>query len=311
MSAILARKQALLLAAVAQVAFARVRALGKTNMDTCDTGKLSEHMIRAMVPMLMGMDALADAIEHDHDPAMIDHTFDVLAQIGHDQARGKGLFANSAVRPEVPYIAALKSPPIAKAVAGTASLDGLSDTSAMLSTIQSLASRVGADSQATAMGELFSVVANGRIKDIKDNKGETHELVGIYERVRDEFIAICGDRRVGEYRRKDLQRYVDQISWLPPEASSQRASPITTSSSTLKPTRSLVVVDWRRTRSSKAGSAISRRLLLSVAKTRTFAIAWFQLASTSRTELLHRLLVSPLMAGVLRRFGEAVLQPAS
>lgn len=58
MSAILARKQAMLLAAVAQVAFARVRALDKADTKTCDTGKLSEQMMRAIVPMLMGMDAL-------------------------------------------------------------------------------------------------------------------------------------------------------------------------------------------------------------------------------------------------------------
>src|SRR5690606_19261479 len=73
-----------------------------------------------------------------------------------------------------------------------------------------------------SMGDLFSVVANGRIADIKKNKAPDHELVGTYEKVRDEFIALCGDRRVGEYRRKDLQHYVDEISWLPPEASSHK-----------------------------------------------------------------------------------------
>lgn len=221
MSAILARKQALLLAGAAQVAFARVRGMDQASGDDADTGHLSEQMIRLLVPMFMGMDALAKCGDHAPDPAVVNHAFDVLAQIGHDQARGHGLFADTAVRPEAPYLAALTSPPIAKAYAGTAGLDGLGDTSAMLSTIQSLSSRIEADSQITALGEPFSVVANGRIKDIKENKGPDHELVGNYEKVRDEFIALCGDRRVGEYRRKDLQHYVDQISWLPPEASSQ------------------------------------------------------------------------------------------
>lgn len=167
------------------------------------------------------MDALAQCGENAPDPAVVDHAFDVLAQIGHDQARGHGLFANPAVRPETPYLAALISPPIARAYAGSGRARRTGDTSSMLSTIQSLSSRIEADTQIATMGDLFSVVANGRIAAIKENKGPDHELVGNYEKVRDEFIALCGDRRVGEYRRKDLQHYVDQISWLPPEASSQ------------------------------------------------------------------------------------------
>ncbi|QYO76569.1 site-specific integrase [Devosia salina] len=190
--------------------------------DGVEAVQLSERMIRSLVPVFMGLDALAECGDDAPAQPVVDHAFEVLAQIGYDQSAGSGLFASTAVRPEIPYLAALKSPPIAKAYAGAASLEGLGDTSQMLSSIQSLASRVDADSQVTAMGELFSVVANGRIADIKENKGPDHELVGNYEKVRDEFIALCGDRRVGEYRRKDLQRYVDQISWLPPEASSQK-----------------------------------------------------------------------------------------
>lgn len=222
MTAIQARKHALLMAGAAQLAFARVRTMDDASRDGLEALQLSERMIRSLVPVFMGLDALAECGDDAPAQPVVDHAFEVLAQIGYDQSIGSGLFANPAVRPEVPYLAALKSPPIARAYAGTSGLEGLGDTSQMLSSIQSLASRVDADSQATAMGELFSVVANGRIEDIKENKGADHELVGNYEKVRDEFIAICGDRRVGEYRRKDLQRYVDQIAWLPPEASSQK-----------------------------------------------------------------------------------------
>ena len=120
------------------------------------TAQLTEQMIRSLVPMFLGMDALAECGDDAPDCAVIDHTFDVLAQIGHDQSRGQGLFANTAVRPEAPYLAALKSPPIAKAYAGAGNLDGLSDTSSMLSTIQSLSSRIEADTKNATMGELFS-----------------------------------------------------------------------------------------------------------------------------------------------------------
>lgn len=180
--------------------------------------KLSEQMIRSLVPFFTGLDALADNSHREHDPDVVDHVFDALAHVGHDQARGGGLFANTDLRPEAAFISALKSPPIAKAYAGKADLDGLGETSTMLSTIQSLSARIEADTKVETTGDLFSTVANGRIADIKTNKGPDHELVGIYRKVRNEFIALCGDRPVGEYRRKDLQRYVDEISWLAPDA---------------------------------------------------------------------------------------------
>lgn len=222
MTALEARKQALLMASAAQIAFGRVRNMMRTSPGDLDAAKASEQVILSLVPFLKGLDALAEGVSRDHDPAVVDHVFDVLAHIGHDQARGSGLFADPDLRPEAPFIATLKSPPLSRAYAGQGKLEGLSDTSAMLSTIQSLSSRIEADAQVQSTGELFSIVANGRIADIRTNKSPDHELVGLYEKVRDEFIALCGDRRVGDYRRKDLQHYVDEISWLPPEASSQK-----------------------------------------------------------------------------------------
>lgn len=210
------------MAAAAQVAFARVRTMDKTSIASADTANTCEQMIRSLVPFFAGLDALAESQAKGHNPVVVDHVFDVLARIGYDQAGGAGLFASSNLHPEVPFIATLKSPPLANAYAGTANLDGLADTSAMLSTIQSLSTRIAADTPLKSLGDLFSVVANGRIADIRKNKSPDHELVGTYEKVRDEFIALCGDRRVGEYRRGDLQHYVDEISWLPPEASSQK-----------------------------------------------------------------------------------------
>lgn len=220
MSALAARKRALLMASAAQIAFGSIRKMDENTVAEVGAAKISEQMIHSLVPFFMGLDALAEAADREHDPEVVDHVFDALAHIGHDQARGKGLFARPELNPEAPFIAALKSPPIAKAYAGKGTLEGLDDTTAMLSTIQSLSTRIEADAQVKSKGDLFSVVANGRIEDIKSNKGPDHELVGIYEKVRDEFITLCGDRRVGEYGRKDLQRYVDEISWLPPYASS-------------------------------------------------------------------------------------------
>lgn len=187
-----------------------------------EAAKVSEKIIRSLVPVLVGLDALTEGGSRRSDPDVVDHVFDVLAHIGHDQARGSGLFANPDLRPEAPFVAALKSPAIARAYAGRGTLEELNDTSSMLSTIQSLSTRIEADTQVKSAGEMFSTVAKGRIEDIKNNKNLDHELVGIYERVRDEFIALCGDRRVGEYRRKDIQHYVDEISWLAPEASSEK-----------------------------------------------------------------------------------------
>jgi integrase len=210
------------MAAAAQVAFARVRTMNKTSIATVDTIDACHQTINSLVPFLAGLDALGGTGDEGPNPAVVDHVFDVLAQIGHDQARGEGLFARPDLRPEAPFIATLKSPAFSDAYAGRANLDKLADAGKMISSIHSLTELLTADKPAKATGDLFSVVANDRIKDIRKNKSPDHELVGIYEKVRDEFIALCGDRRVGEYRRKDLQHYVNEISWLPPEASSEK-----------------------------------------------------------------------------------------
>ncbi len=171
--------------------------------------------------MLRGMNALAVNPEQHRDSEMVDQIFDVLAVVGNDQANGTGLFADSRFQPDVPFVATLMSPQIARAYVSQGNLDGLADTSAMLSSIQSLSAKIEADVTVKSSGALFSLVANGRIADIMETKGSDHELVGTYTKVRDEFIAICGDKPVGDYQRADLQHYVNEISWLNPNASSQ------------------------------------------------------------------------------------------
>ncbi|WP_147276008.1 hypothetical protein [Pelagibacterium lacus] len=62
--------------------------------------KVSKKMIEALLPFLRGLGALSEIADQEHDPGVVDHVFDVLAQIGHDQAEGKGLFANPDLDPE-------------------------------------------------------------------------------------------------------------------------------------------------------------------------------------------------------------------
>lgn len=159
---------------------------------------LSKQLIASILPMLRGMNALAVNPEQHRDPEMVDQIFDVLAVVGGDQASGTGLFADPRFQPDVPFVATLMSPHIAKAYTGEGNLDGLADTSSMLSSIHSLSAKLEADATVKSAGELFSAVTNGRIADIMKTKGNDHELVGTYTKVRDEFISICGDRRVGD-----------------------------------------------------------------------------------------------------------------
>src|SRR5690606_25787185 len=71
-------------------------------------------------------------------------------------------------------------------------------------------------------GPLFSAVLKSQIAEVIKRKGPKAELAGIYTKVGAEFIAIVGDRPIGAYRRTDLQEYANEISWLPPTASSAK-----------------------------------------------------------------------------------------
>ncbi len=218
LGALEARRRAAILAGAAQVAFMRVKQMsGACELsDKERRDRAFEFMAELVGPALAGMDALADA-ETPPDPDVVDAAFDALALIGANRASGSGPFSGRGIRHEVPYLAALRSPAIARAYAGQGDLEGLVDQSRMLETLQVLAAKVPTDPE-VKKGDLFSVVANKRIAEIKGTKGEDAELAGIYQKVRDEFLAICGDRAVGEYRRDDLQRYVNEISWLPQNA---------------------------------------------------------------------------------------------
>jgi hypothetical protein len=258
MPAIPARQRAVLLAAGAQAVFQSVRKMNDSQLQGEDRGQLSKRKIEALLPMLAGLDALTGT----SDRAVVDYVFPILALIGHQQATGVGPFSTPGVRHEAPFLAALKSPPIGRAMLGQGNLDDLGDTTSMLNTIENLSERLREGPPAAekpALGQLFSEVANERIAEIRRNKGDRHETVGTYAKVRDEFIAIAGDRPVGDYYRGDLQKYVDEIAWLPPDSSSRRGFSTATSRNTSRRTRQPAAGDWRERRSRKGGSPSSRR----------------------------------------------------
>jgi hypothetical protein len=88
--------------------------------------------------MLAGLDALTET----SDRAVVDQVFPILALIGHQQATGVGPFSTSGVRHEALYLAALKSPPIGRAMLGQGNLDDLGDTTSMLKSIENLSERL-------------------------------------------------------------------------------------------------------------------------------------------------------------------------
>lgn len=227
MPAIAARRKAISVVSAVQNAIAEVEHLNHHNpMDPGAAREATMERIYRILPTLVGLDALA-APTATEDSALIDATFDVLAQIGHDRVTGRGVFADSRVRHEMAYAAALQVPQIAAAVAspelGSAPLDSLlaqpdriAELTAALRTMHSVGIAPVED------GPLFSEVLAGQIKELIQRKGEEADLVGIYRRVGAEFMAIVGDRPIGSYRRADLQEYANEISWLSPDASSTK-----------------------------------------------------------------------------------------
>ena len=87
------------MAAAAQIAFGKVRSMQDDTANGPGTAEMSR-MIRSMMPFLEGLNTISDDPKHEYDPAVVDHVFDVLVQIGQDQVRGRGLFSNRALRPE-------------------------------------------------------------------------------------------------------------------------------------------------------------------------------------------------------------------
>lgn len=184
---------------------------------------------------MLGLDALA-APTATRDAQLIESTFDVLAQIGNDRVAGTGLFADPGIRHEEIYAAALRVPQIASVAVEAEPKDADVSAGEIANPIDELLGQPDRIAELTAAlrtmhsiglapvndGPLFSAVLKSQIAEVIKRKGPKAELAGIYTKVGAEFIAIVGDRPIGAYRRTDLQEYANEISWLPPTASSAK-----------------------------------------------------------------------------------------
>lgn len=236
MPAIAARRKAIDVVAAVHSAISEVERMSETeSISPPEARELTMDMINQTIPMLLGMNAMA-APTATQDRAVVDASFDALAQIGHDRAAGVGIFANPSVRHEMAYLAALTIPEVAAAMAGDGDpkpLEALAEQGAVIARqgneIDLHVSRVGElESALRTMhsvgivpadgGALFSEVLKNQIAEKASLKGDDAELVGIYRKVGAEFIAIVGDRPIGSYSRTDLQKYASEMAWFPPRA---------------------------------------------------------------------------------------------
>ncbi|ODT70908.1 MAG: hypothetical protein ABS75_10845 [Pelagibacterium sp. SCN 63-23] len=236
MPAIKARRKAIDVVAAVHRAISEVERMSKSKpISPPEARELTMNMINQAIPMLLGMNAMGAATA-TKDRAVVDTSFDALAQIGRDRAAGAGIFANPSVHHEMAYIAALTIPEVAAAMAGEGTaepLEALAEHSSVISRqgneIVLRSARVGElESALRTMhsvgivpangGALFSEVLKNQIVEKASLKGDDAELVGIYRKVGAEFIAIVGDRPVGSYGRTDLQKYASEMAWFPPRA---------------------------------------------------------------------------------------------
>ncbi|MFJ5487321.1 hypothetical protein ACIKTA_06700 [Hansschlegelia beijingensis] len=65
-------------------------------------------------------------------------------------------------------------------------------------------------------GILFSEAAEKYIKKTASAKGDDHPNLGYFRNVAKAFIALCGDRPVNVYGEDELQHFVNECSYLPP-----------------------------------------------------------------------------------------------
>lgn len=236
MPAIKARKMAVGVVAAVHSAITEVERMSKSKpISPPQARELTMDKINLVIPTLLGMNAMA-APTATKDRAVVEASFDALAQIGHDRAMGSGIFANQTVRHEMAYLAALTIPEVAAAMNGEGDpkpLESLAEQGSVIARqgteIGRHVERVGElESALRTMhsvgivpaneGPLFSHVLETQIAEKIALKGEKNGLVGIYRKVGAEFIAIIGDLPVGSYRRTDLQRYANEMAWFPPRA---------------------------------------------------------------------------------------------
>lgn len=228
MPALKARSIADVLAGASRLAFERMRRDPMSNdPDTGkrNVGKYTDELTRSLLAALDEITAVECLPEELQAPAA--HAYiDAVIGIG---AITEGVNGNvmSLLPRNIDFLAPLKamlrSPTVARAMRGIPAPPRFEDAPERRAGLTS--DEMGAlaaalqSSAKPSVGPLFSEACKSHVDKVRRAKGETDENVGYYSNVAAAFIAICGDRPVNDYKEDDLQHFVNEISYLPPNFS--------------------------------------------------------------------------------------------
>ncbi|MGD0635351.1 MAG: hypothetical protein ABSA13_13920 [Beijerinckiaceae bacterium] len=237
-----ARRVADILTGSARMAFQRMQLEMTPDPLPHRVDRLTQNF-HATMQLLRGMDAVSGTpLPADLQPVMIEASFDALVEIGRAQDAGTGPFARQSIDFAAPFLAALRSEAVARSMVrepaplafereipppepaapspvpeSTRELQGLREDVASLAAMMKSLTADGTGN-ARFKGELFSAAADTYITTLRDAHGDESEEAAYYANRKLIFIALCGDRPVDSYTLDDLQFFVNEIAWLPPNA---------------------------------------------------------------------------------------------
>lgn len=182
--------------------------------------------LKAAMPVLLGLGALKPgALSPAIASKATTAAFDALIEIGGQRATGYGAFAQQGIHYEKPFVEALKSenggrdllglPRVPEPPASGGIEQRFTEMTEQIASLQQIMlARLG-PAHGEPSGPLFSAAADKAIELKRRTHGEHDPDVLQLSLRKAVFIALLGDRPVDAYSLEDMQRFADDLSWMP------------------------------------------------------------------------------------------------
>jgi hypothetical protein len=184
-----------------------------------DARRQVEDRLTLALPTLLGLGVLGQSgLSEEIAPAAIDGVFDLLAEAGAKRVAGGGNTAR--LKPKAPIVATLADENMARGMLGLAPVTIPPKPDPIMAELAAIREMIGG--QKGPQGPLFSAAAERFITGRVETYGDPGHPEIRYVRHRSSvFLALVGDKPVDAYDRADLQRFANELSWLPPNISKQ------------------------------------------------------------------------------------------
>ncbi|NEU13682.1 hypothetical protein G3T14_16300 [Methylobacterium sp. BTF04] len=213
-----ARRIADILAGIARYEFERIRSSPLDAVDPAASRRRIEQQLTVALPALLGLAVLDRcALPDDIRVPAVDAVFDALSHIGCTRAMKPESSARGPFL-EVPIVSALQDENTARGMLGMSSVAIAARPDPVMAELAAIRAMLG--TKDGPKGPPFSTASKRFIEGRKKTYGDPHHPeIGYLEHRRAIFLAITGDKPIDSYTRSDLQEFVNEIAWLPPNVS--------------------------------------------------------------------------------------------